>query len=319
MTKCGPICLCWGVTSLTSPKPNCPAPGKPIPWNYFANYEEATRIKKIILNLVANVNPHRPQGCLILSPANNGKSFILKSAMKEILEAGISDPQGPPGKSSVPLASAMHMVAPRQISAIYARAPGKANHKMLFFELAKPISMPLPDRATIRTLQNTLRRGLIGAGVSVVFMDELQHLLTGGEVGKRTAMDEIKVISDELRIPFILAGTNRALQVVSNDDQYLSRFRPIRLPSWKYDRAFIILLRQFELQMEVPEGTFSGKRESREIFIKCRGVLGGIVETLNEAQELATAEGSNGITLKHLRECGNRFSDQEGLSNATRD
>lgn len=286
-------------------------PGRQIPWNYFAKYGEAMRVKKIILDLVGNVNPHRPQGCLIVSPANNGKSFILKSAMKELLSGVTPRPQEAyqDGDSAVSLPP--WMISPKQSPAIYARAPTKANHKMLFFELAKPISMPLPDRATVRTLQNNLRRGLIGAGVRAIFMDELQHLATGGEVGTRTVMDELKVISDELKIPFILAGTMKALEVVS-DDQYYSRFRPITLPAWTYDRDFLLLLRQFEVQMEVAEGSFTGRKESREIFIKSRGILGGVVETVNEALEWAAIENCDRITIEHIRKCGGRFSEPGG-------
>lgn len=274
------------------------------------------RIKKIILHLVTNVNPHRPQGCLVVSPSNNGKSFILKAAMKEFLGGVIPHPQEPLQGSDSPTSLPLWMISPKQSPAIYARAPGKANHKMLFFELAKPISMALPDSATVRTLQNSLRRGLIGAGVKVIFMDELQHLNTGGENGTRTVMDEIKVISDELRIPFILAGTLKALEVVSEDDQYYSRFRPISLPEWKYDRAFLLLLRQFEVQMEVPEGTFTGRKESREVFIKSRGILGGVVEILNEALEWAVLENSEAITIEHIRKCGGQFSDPGGSKDA---
>ena len=291
---------------MTSNKKKLSPLGIRIPRNYIVKHDIGMHIVRMLLRLVSDVNPHRPQGCLIISKPNNGKTFLLKLAMKMIAEAASkgtgSEPehQGASETGGGPKTTCQVDEKP----VLYMRAPVKANHKNLLRDMGAKLGIRFADRCTIGSMQSMVRRGLIMTKTKAVFVDELQHLVSGGGVGTRVILDDIKVMSDDLGIPFIMAGTQRALQVISADDQYLSRFRPFDLPVWKYDNDFLGLVRDFELRMKVAKGTFLSASASREVFIRSRGIIGGIVEIMNESLRLAEEEGAQRISLGHIRRCG---------------
>ena len=289
---------------MNSNKKGSESLGTPIPRNYVVKHEIVIRIIKMLLRLVTDVNPHRPQGCLIIGQPNNGKTFLLKLAMKVITDTMSKRPRSQSQEPAEISVEAKRLPAVEEGPVLYVRAPVKANHKNLLRDMGAKLGIHFANPCSIGVMQTMLRRGLIKAKTRVIFVDELQHLIAGGPVGTRIILDDLKVMSDEIGIPFIMAGTRRAAQVISEDEQYLSRFRPIELPVWRYDNDFLGLLQDLELRMKVTKGTFLGAKASREVFIRSKGLIGGIVEIMNESLRLAEEEGAKRISLGHIRRCG---------------
>ena len=62
--------------------------------------------------------------------------------------------------------------------------------------------------------------------VAIVRVDEVHHLLAGTVREQRQSLNQLKFLSNELRMPVIAIGTSEALYAMQADPQIASRFEP---------------------------------------------------------------------------------------------
>ncbi|MBK8794004.1 MAG: TniB family NTP-binding protein [Holophaga sp.] len=128
-------------------------------------------------------------------------------------------------------------------------------------------------------------------------IDELHQLIAGGEMRKRIIIDELKALSNELKIALVAAGTSRALQVIRLDDQYLSRMPPVILPPWGLNRSYLGLLKALERRLPLREASMLTNRNLAElIYTHSKKTIGNTISLVLEATRLALSEGREQIT-----------------------
>ena len=81
----------------------------------------------------------------------------------------------------------------------------------------------------------------IGHPPKMMIVDEVHHLLAGTVREQRQSLNQLKFLSNELRMPVIALGTSEALYAMQADPQIASRFEPFALPRWRESAA----LREF--------------------------------------------------------------------------
>ena len=132
----------------------------------------------------------------------------------------------------------------------------------------------------------------------MMIIDEVHHLLAGTVREQRQLLNQLKFISNELRIPIVALGTNEALYAMQTDPQIASRFEPFALPKWRESsefRAFVVSFGRL-LPLEKPS-PLADKAIIQKLMSLSAGLTGKVTTLLVQAAELAIRQKTECITL----------------------
>jgi hypothetical protein len=102
-----------------------------------------------------------------------------------------------------------------------------------------------------------------------MIVDQVHHLLAGTVREQRQSLNQLKFLSNELRMPVIAHGTSEALYAMQADPQIASRFEPMALPRWRES----VGLREFVVKdSEVVEYALS-RTLSPALVVQCQTQL----------------------------------------------
>ncbi|MDE2104042.1 MAG: TniB family NTP-binding protein, partial [Patescibacteria group bacterium] len=228
----------------------------------------------------------RPEGLLIVGDPFNGKTrlleYFLKSHPPRLVE--------PTGSLQVP--------------AICIDAPSGARQAYFFDSLCEALNVPSSHRRPVSMVHGRVIQALRDAEVKMIIVDELHNLISGGDVRRNFILEELKTFSNALKICLVGAGTGRALQVIKDDQQYLSRMPPVMLPPWNLDRTFLGLLKAFEARMPLREqSNIAVDRVLSElIFANCKRSLGNVANIVLEATRIALNKGQERLTEEVIKQ-----------------
>jgi hypothetical protein len=135
----------------------------------------------------------------------------------------------------------------------------------------------------------------------LMIVDEVHHLLAGTVREQRQSLNQLKFLSNELRMPVIALGTSEALYAMQADPQIASRFDPMALPRWRESvglREFVV---SFGRLLPLLRPSPFGEREMLQRLMAFSGGLTGRITTLlAQAAELAIREKTESISLELL-------------------
>ena len=113
--------------------------------------------------------------------------------------------------------------------------------------------------------------------------------------------DQLKFLSNELRLPVIALGTSEALYAMQADPQIASRFEPFALPRWRESaalREFVVSFGRL-LPLHLPS-PFGDKDMIQKLLAHIGGLTGRITRLLAQAAELAIRKKTECISLDLL-------------------
>ena len=134
-----------------------------------------------------------------------------------------------------------------------------------------------------------------------MIVDEVHHLLAGSVREQRQSLNQLRFLSNELRMPVVALGTSEALYAMRADLQIASRFEPFALPRWHESAA----LREFVvgfgrlLPLHKPS-PFGDKAMIQKLMVHSGGLTGKITTLLAQAAELAIRQKTESISLDLL-------------------
>jgi len=131
----------------------------------------------------------------------------------------------------------------------------------------------------------------------LMIIDEVHHLLAGSD--QRQLLNQLKFISNELRMPIVALGTSEALYAMQTDPQIASRFEPFALPKWRESaefREFVVSFGRM-LPLEKPS-PFGEKVIIQKLMALSSGLTGKVTTLLTQAAELAIRGGSESISAE---------------------
>jgi hypothetical protein len=155
---------------------------------------------------------------------------------------------------------------------------------------------PILKRADVEILALRL---LIRHPPKLMIVDEVHHLLAGSVREQRQSLNQLKYLSNQLRMPIVALGTSEALYAMQTDRQIASRFEPFALPRWRESaelRAFVVSFGRL-LPLKNPS-PFGDKAIIQKLMAYSTGLTGRITALLAQAAELAIRQKTESITLK---------------------
>ncbi len=246
-------------------------------------YTRAKEVLDHMEELLAYPRIERMPHMLLVGASNNGKTQILK----RFLNQHPADPN-PAGTYAV-------------IPVVMVEAPSSPDPGKLYDRIFEAINQPYSPRAPIKEKEPTLFNVLEKVQLKMLLIDEIQHLIAGGQVKQREFRNALKSLGNILKISIVGAGVEEAFNAFNTDPQLSNRFEPEFLPKWKMDRDFGVLLNTLERRTPLmyPSG-LQGNEIARKIYYMSEGILGEIHEVVKRAAVHAIRNKDERITLDTL-------------------
>jgi Bacterial TniB protein len=152
--------------------------------------------------------------------------------------------------------------------------PPAPTERDLYEELLIGMGGIFPDGTSATSLRLRIRTLGPQLGVRMLVIDEIHSLLAGTYREQRIALNAIRFLANDLRIPLVCVGTYEAKQALMTDQQLADRFEAAELPPWDDDSAFQQLLLSFESILPLREPSeFKDTKLRHRILSLSEGVL----------------------------------------------
>ncbi len=250
--------------------------------NWIA-YPQAKQILGHMEELLAHPRIDRMPHMLLVGASNNGKTQILKRFMAD----HPVDPN-PSGDYAI-------------VPAVFVEAPSSPNVGELYDRILTAINHPFSPRAPLREKEPMVFSILEKIQLKMLLIDEIQHLIAGGQTRQREFRNALKSMGNMLRISIVGAGVDEALTAFNTDPQLSNRFEPQFLPKWTWDNKFGVLLNSLERQLplQLPSRLIDDELSNR-IYHMSEGILGEVHEVVKRAAVHAIRSGEEKISLSSL-------------------
>jgi hypothetical protein len=125
-------------------------------------------------------------------------------------------------------------------------------------------------------------------GTKVLVLDEVNYAMASTPGQRESFFNALRYLTNEVRMSIVLAGTDKALQLVNADPQIASRFQIEPLSLWKVDTEFRTLLANFEQVLPLRQpSNLSTKVLASLVLSRSDGTIGSVSELLNAAAKWA--------------------------------
>lgn len=251
-------------------------------------YPRARNAYGRIEELFNDPRQQRPENLLLLAPTGNGKSFVLE----RFREKHPSN-DNPDGEAAI-------------VPVLHAEVPEEPTLDALRVAILKRLHAPTNPRNNRADRRAEVFEVLGRVGVKVLLVDELHNLLFASALEREKTLAFFRALGNELRINVVAAGTQDARRILQSDAQLLNRFEVSRLPLWRDDEDFRVLLASFESLLPLRKPSLLGEDDQIAQFIlsKSDGLIAEISKLLRRAATKAISTGVEAITLKGLKALG---------------
>jgi len=181
---------------------------------------------------------------------------------------------------------------------VHLQMPAKPSDDKLYAQIVEGLGIQAPINRRGVDMELLGLRLLHRQPPKMMIIDEVHHLLAGTVREQRQLLNQLKFISNELRIPIVALGTNEALYAMQTDPQIASRFEPFALPKWRESsefRAFVVSFGRL-LPLEKPS-PLADKAIIQKLMSLSAGLTGKVTTLLVQAAELAIRQRTECITL----------------------
>ncbi|MEN8688780.1 MAG: TniB family NTP-binding protein, partial [Desulfobacterales bacterium] len=190
---------------------------------------------------------------------------------------------------------------------LHIEAPPKADPRAFCMSILDALGASYGD-VSFAVLTNQVLKLLRETEVKMLVVDEIHNFLTGRRDMKDALMNMVRSICNVLHISVIAFGVPSAQQVFVNDAQLSSRFKRVELPAWNADKKLEPLRKMLaSLEQALPllkASKLSHKAMARKIAEMSDGILGEVVDILEEATIEAIETGEEQITIGLLDSLG---------------
>ena len=250
----------------------------------WVDYPTATAATEWLNGLFDCPETHRPPCGLIYSDTNNGKTTICRKFARAKNEAAEAD------KGT-------------RVPVLMVQAPAIPDVGGLYAAMLRALDAPMLATARAERKHDQVLRLLPKAGVEMIIIDEIHHLLAGKVDQRSIFMNSLKGLSNELEIPVLASGTQDALRAFQTDQQLGNRFTPFHLPRWSIDGSYALFLARLCESMELQKpSNFHSKQLVTRFHTMTEGLTGETTRLMSAAAEVAIKAGREMIDTALLDE-----------------
>lgn len=258
----------------------------------WIRYTKASEIREQLEALLLHPKTHRMPNLSITAETNNGKSMLLNNFYER--HPPIQDP------------TTEYTILP----VLLVQIPPEPDEGRLYSAMLERLMIEGPPKEPAASKLKRLKETFTKLRTQMLMFDEFNNFLAGSHIKQRKALNGIKYLGNELRIPIVAAGTPEARRALASDPQLANRFTPVTLPQWQDDADFARLMLSIEPKLGLMQpSNLSEENMTAPILRATEGLIGEVVTLLRILAEHAMRSGTEKISedmLKHnfLRKIG---------------
>lgn len=254
----------------------------------WIGYKAAVQTLEYIEDKFNEPSQMRPEGLLLYGDAANGKTAILKKLYSKYCT------------SNKFLENDKEKIY--QIPIIYLNAPSSPDISKLYTYILNELMVPHKEKDVVLVKQKQVEHYLTKMNTKMILIDEIHSALTGNMVKQRTFVNELKLLSNRLSLPIILAGTKDAHSALASGAELDSRFPSLELPRWSHGKKFRSFLATYEscLPLKKASNIADDLELVNALYYQSEGLIGKAVNLLKKASVKAIKSGREQITLQDI-------------------
>lgn len=187
--------------------------------------------------------------------------------------------------------------------------PASPNERRFFAKILESLHAPFSPSDGLVALETVAMRVLRKVEPKILFIDEAHDLLAGSYREQRCALNLLKGLANDLRIPVVAVGTEDARHAIQTDPQVASRFDPLHLARWSESDAFRNFLGNFGKHLPLRKASPFGDRDMvRLVLDRSEGITGRATRLLSRAAAEAIVDGTECITVERIDAISRRMT-----------
>ncbi|TGD78237.1 TniB family NTP-binding protein [Hymenobacter wooponensis] len=252
-------------------------------------YTLAQHVLDYLAFLQAHPAVDRMPNLLLYGDTGNGKTRLLQ------YYANANKPQFQPRKQP--------SLQPQAWPVLYLQAPAVPDERRLYHAILVALHAPYAEQGRVDAKQHLVKRLLSDLQVRVLILDEVQHVLACTQTKQREVLNMLKALSNDVRIPLVLAGIRTAQNVIMHDEQMHDRCDRLELPRWKMDDEYLRLLSSLErlFPLRKPSNLIDLPLAAKLLALS-QGTIGGLVKWLKRLAVHAVVTGQECISLAQVKQ-----------------
>ncbi len=256
---------------------------------YWIGYTRAIEIRNRIERLLDMPYSDRITSCAIISPSYNGKTSILRHIQRR---HNILPPLEQLGSSRQDI----------KIPVFFLQAPPVPDEDRLLEALLRKLQVQGSPRESPERKLSRIQAVFAGLGVKLLALDEFGFYQAVGPERQRRALNALKYISNDLKIPIVLASVEAGLSILTTNSELSNRFPAEQLPLWNAEaKETLQLLSSLETKLGLRHPSNLGTEGmARLVVANTGGTFGHMHELLCALAENAIRTGAERITMADL-------------------
>lgn len=244
------------------------------------------KTQKIIDNLQGLMNrikrPRMPN-LLLIGDSNSGKTTLIKHFNKKFGVPYLNDN----------IDAVIPVVTIQFVQSVC--------EKELYIKLLEFLALPYNPEKTVIDLRYQVLDSFRELNVNMLIIDRIDFLATEPVKQQKQMMNTIRLICNDLEIPFVAVGGKNSIKVVSTSPGYVDRFSVFEMPKWSNDSDFKKLLNSFESFLPLKEVSNLDSPKLADLIYKIsEGHIGNIHSLLTQCTTDALNNGEESITLHNI-------------------
>jgi hypothetical protein len=185
--------------------------------------------------------------------------------------------------------------------------PSSPKERRFFARLLESLHAPFSPSEGLIALETLAMRVLRRVEPKMLIIDEAHDLLAGSYREQRCALNLLKGLANDLKIPVVAVGTEDARHAIQTDPQVASRFDPLHLARWKESDAFRNFVAAFGKLLPLRKASAFGQREMVRLLLdRSEGITGRATRLISRAAAEAIQDGSELVTIERIDEISRR-------------
>lgn len=228
----------------------------------------------------------RMPNMLIVGPTNNGKTTLIDRFLKVSLQP--------------------YMVGDLRITPVLKMELGpKPSLTLCYSDILTALGAPHRANARVEVLQPQALGLLRRVETRMLVVDELHNIENANRQVQGQILAMLKYLGNQLQIPIVAVGTEKAFQALKSDPQMANRFEPFPLPRWREGNQLLQLLASFGQLLPLRKPSrLADPAIGKLVLGLTDGSIGDISRLMETAAKHAIQSGVERITAEVLTECG---------------
>ena len=250
----------------------------------WINYTRAQQALERLDALLMWPQKQRMPNLLLIGPTNNGKSMIVEK-FRKAHGSGLGE------KSNSGL-----------MPIVVVQVPCEPSVSRFYAMVLASMEAPIRPHTRVVELEQLALKLLRQVKTKILIIDEFHNMLAGSSNVRRSFLNLIRFLGNELRVPIVGVGTREAYLAIRSDDQLENRFEPIPLPIWEEGDELLALLASVAAVLPLKRPSEIATTDmSKYILAKTGGTIGEISKLLTAAAIEAINTGEECINQRTLK------------------